>query len=109
MNLESSTADANNSACSFDVYGYKFTISGPEGDALSGAWQDFLYFKTEFCDEADLIEIVDSEPDYDALPELEASIYTPRNIVFKSKKISYIDYQEAAAYYNVEKPDFGAD
>jgi hypothetical protein len=32
--------------CSFfDVYGYKFSISGTPGVALTGACQDFAYFK----------------------------------------------------------------
>ncbi len=78
---------------SFDVYGYRFTISGPAGKAYSGACQDFAYFESSPSDNADLIEIIDAEPDYEALPEVEASIYTPRNVVFKSGDVSYIDYQ----------------
>ena len=78
---------------SYDVYGYKFTITGPAGKAYSGACQDFLYFKSKPCDDANLVEIIDAYPDYEALPEVEASIYTPRNVVFKLKGVSYIDYQ----------------
>jgi len=63
------------------------------GQAFNGVCQDFSYFRAEPCDGAESIEIIDADPDYDALPEVEASIYTPRNIVFKSKGISYIDYQ----------------
>jgi hypothetical protein len=43
-----------------------------------------------------MIEIRESEPDFDSLPQVEASIYTPRNVVFKSGGISYIDYQGRA-------------
>ena len=51
----------------FDVYGYTFSISGPAGDALVGAWQDFTYFKTEAADGVHAIEMIDCAPDYDAL------------------------------------------
>lgn len=75
------------------MYGYRFTISGPAGKAYSGVCQDFSYFESSSCDKANLIEIIDTDPDYEALPEVEASIYTPRNVVFKSGDVSYIDYQ----------------
>lgn len=81
---------------SYDVYGYKFTITGPAGAAYSGACQDYAYFKSAPSTDGDLIEIIDAEPDYDSLPQVEASIYTPRNVVFKSEDVSYIDYQGRA-------------
>jgi len=86
----------NISSASFDVYGFKFTVSGPAGQAFSGVCQDFSYFETESSGDGCTVEIIDSEPDYDALPEVEASVYTPRNVVFKSNNISYIDYQGRA-------------
>jgi len=74
------------------VYGYKFTITGPAGQAFNGACQDFTYFESGPSDNAHQIELIDAEPNYAALPEVEASIYTPRNVVFKSGDVSYIDY-----------------
>lgn len=78
---------------SFDVYGFKFTISGPSDVALSGAWQDFAYFKSEPGADCTSIELIDEIPDYDSVPQVVASVYTPRNVVFKQGHMSFIDYQ----------------
>ncbi len=91
---------------SYDVYGYRFTISGPAGSAYSGVCQDFSYFKTTPRDEGTRIEIIDEDPDYDSLPQVEASVYTPRNVVFKSKDVSYIDYQGRAIGVHSKKTNF---
>jgi len=95
-NQEATVTETENLSSSYDVYGYKFTISGPAGKAYSGACQDFAYFETNSGVGANLIEMIEADPDYDALPEVEASIYTPRNVVFKKGDISYIDYQGRA-------------
>jgi len=102
---EGAAQERLSSSC--NVYGYKFTISGPAGAAYSGACQDFAYFKSTPCTDGDLIEIIDAEPDYDSLPQVEASIYTPRNVVFKSGDISYIDYQgHALGIYDKKTNNF---
>lgn len=78
---------------SFDVYGFAFTISGPTDAALSGACQDFAYFKSAPRVDGISIELIDELPDYDSVPPIEASIYTPRNVVYKEGNVSFIDYQ----------------
>jgi len=90
-------------SASFNVYGCKFTISGPEGNAYSGACQDFAYFRTMPSDDGFRVEMVSEKPDYNSLPQVEASIYTPRNVVFKSGSVSYIDYQGRAIGFHDEK------
>jgi len=96
LNQDKKALENERLSSSYDVYGFKFTITGPAGQAFSGACQDFAYFESGSSDNTNLIEIIDAEPDYDALPEVEASIYTPRNVVFKSAGVSYIDYQGRA-------------
>jgi len=77
----------------FDVYGFRFSITGAPGSALSGICQDFAYFSSESAKSDHRIEMIDSAPDFGNLPDLEATIYTPRNVVYRCPDQSYIDYQ----------------
>jgi hypothetical protein len=49
------------------------------------------------CNNANLIEIIYADPGYQALPEIEVSIYTPRNVIFKSEDVSCTDCERAEA------------
>ncbi|MDX2463010.1 MAG: hypothetical protein QNK31_00735 [Porticoccus sp.] len=77
----------------FNVYGFRFTVSGSFGSSIGGICEDFSYFTDSANGSEFSIQLIDSEPDYDRLPPVTASVYTPRNVVFKQDGVSYIDYQ----------------
>lgn len=76
----------------FDVYGFRFTIRSSSSWALEGISQDFAYFRSTTPGHAVVIEMEDSDPDYSALPVCDASVYTPRNVVYRSGSTRYVDY-----------------
>lgn len=55
--------------------------------------QDFAFFRSEPASGDVVIEILDQEPDYDGLPISDASVYTPRNVVYRNGTVRYLDYQ----------------
>jgi hypothetical protein len=79
---------------SFDVYGYRFRVRSNSEWALDSVCQDFSFFRTAHAHGADgrLVEMVEADPDYSALPSCDAAVYTPRNVVYKIDGRSYIDY-----------------
>lgn len=81
-------------ACSaaFDVYGFRFRVESRCEWARDGICQDFAFFRSETADPAFLIEMIEAEPDYEPLPPCDASVYTPRNVVYRVGEFSYIDY-----------------
>ena len=85
-------ADPRSDCPTFDVYGYRFRVHSDSEWALDGVCQDFSYFRAAPGVDGTLIEMVDADPDYAALPECDAAVYTPRNVVYKIDGRSYIDY-----------------
>ncbi|MFB3777565.1 MAG: hypothetical protein ACE141_08130 [Bryobacteraceae bacterium] len=76
----------------FDVYGFRFSVSGNSAPAIESVNSDFAFFRSEPAGGEAAIEILDEEPDYDSLPVCDASVYTPRNTVYHSGSLSYVDY-----------------
>ncbi|MCW5983494.1 MAG: hypothetical protein KIT09_35715 [Bryobacteraceae bacterium] len=76
----------------FDVYGYRFSIRGSSRAAVEGLCEDFAFFRSPPNKNDRIIEVLDQEPDYCCLPSCVASVYTPRNVVFRAGDVSYIDY-----------------
>jgi len=80
----------------YDVYGFGFTIRGNNQAAVDSLGHDFAFFRMpgtrEDCPESYSIEMIDAAPDYDRLPAAKATIYTPRNTVYKDGGICYLDY-----------------
>jgi len=77
----------------FDVYGYRFELRSSCRPAFDGLCQDFAFFRSDARGGERLIELRYEDPQYDSLPAWDATIHTPRNIVYKSGGESFIDYQ----------------
>jgi len=81
----------------FSVYGYSFTLTGNCEYALQGLIEDFSFFadKTQTA-RGPLrhidIELAEGEPDYESLPVCDASVYTPRNVVYHHQGRRIIDF-----------------
>ena len=76
----------------FEVYGYRFAVTSSCTWALEGIAQDFAYFHSATPGDAVRIEIEEGDPDYSTVPLCDASVYTPRNVVYRSGSRRYIDY-----------------
>lgn len=82
------------SEIALDFYGIRVLLEGTSGDALERVAEDFRHFRRDPAPEAPrlTIELREGPPEYDRLPPLPASIYTPRNICYTERDRTYIDY-----------------
>lgn len=78
------------------MYGYRFTIRGPLPGAAEGIHQDFAFFRTASREKSVLIELFDQDFPKDHLPRGDATVYTPRNVVYRDGTRRYIDYHGRA-------------
>jgi hypothetical protein len=67
-------------------------IRGSSPWAVDSLSQDFAFFRTIPAGGERPIEMLEEEPDYDGLPVCEASVYTPRNVVYRNGRTVYLDY-----------------
>lgn len=79
----------------FDIYGYRFRLTGDAPEALRGLAADFGFFRRPAGEDgsgAATIRTTAATPAYDALPPLRARIYTPRNISYRDGHTTLVDY-----------------
>lgn len=78
----------------FDVYGYLFAIESDSPEAARHLASDFEFFAVDGTPPRRpvTIRIRDGDPEYDRLPPLVASVYTPRNASYKDGDRTYADY-----------------
>ena len=76
----------------FDVYGFRFLLQGSSAAAVEGVSHDFAFFRSEPAGDETTVEMLDQAPDYDGLPVCDASVYTPRNTVYRNGEQSYLDF-----------------
>jgi hypothetical protein len=82
----------------FDVHGCRFSIDGGVAEAVEGIRQDFAFFSSApapeplGCQRGMAIELIGEDPPLDHLPAGDASVYTPRNVVYRNGVSRYIDY-----------------
>jgi hypothetical protein len=81
---------------SFDVYQYRFSVRSSLNKLLDGIRQDFAFFAAPPSDLGVLIELFCADPPLDDLPDTDAAVYTPRNVVYRCGARRYIDYHGRA-------------
>jgi hypothetical protein len=97
----------NAQSSAFDVYGYRFSVRGSSQSAVEGIGHDFAFFRAQPAGDEVTIEIEERAPDYDGLPVCDASVYTPRNTVYRNNGHSYIDYHgKGLGVYEAGKRSF---
>lgn len=77
---------------SFNVYGFRFSIYGCAPEAVEGIREDFAFFHASDATGGVKLELFDEDPPHRCLPPVDASIYTPRNVVYRNGGTRYIDY-----------------
>lgn len=83
-------------AANFDLYGFRFSVQSDVAELLHGIREDFAFFATEDAVTGPVIELFDQAPPAAEVPALDASIYTPRNVVYRSGHFRYVDYHGRA-------------
>jgi hypothetical protein len=82
----------------FDFYGVKILIVCDDREIRDRVLEDFRYFSLSDDSVSDqrshhlLIHAYRRPPDYEALPPIRATIYSPRNICYSNGDTTYIDY-----------------
>jgi hypothetical protein len=86
---------------SFDFYGYCVSVKCEKAYVLEDIHRDFSYFSSQLSKTAAVLEVIGGHPPYDRVPQLKATLHTPRNIVYRDGDMSYIDYHgRALTVYN---------
>jgi len=83
-------------AFAFDVYGFRFSIRSTAPEAIEGIREDFAFFSAPGSATSVKLELLDEIPPYQCLPPIDASVYTPRNVVYRDGGKRYIDYHGRA-------------
>ena len=90
----------------FDFYGFTVQVSSPSAELVEEVRRDFVCFRLPPGEKQANVEVRMhlSPPPYSELPPVSATLSTPRNVCFRSGKISYIDYfGKALSVYDREK------
>lgn len=79
--------------CIFNFYGFLIEVQSNDSLIVDHLRRDFAFFARETTAPATLIlEAVFAPPDFESMPDCEASYISPRNIVYKYDGKSYYDY-----------------
>lgn len=79
----------------FSFYGATVTVETADEEVARRLADDFAFFTAEGAGrgrEHLSIRAARRRPDYDALPPLTATVYTPRNVCYSQGDLTYIDY-----------------
>jgi hypothetical protein len=78
----------------FDFYGLIVEIDGPSTGWCENLLRDFTYFRAPALPALPhvRVELRPTNPPYEQLPAVSATLSTPRNVCFRSGGTTYIDY-----------------
>jgi hypothetical protein len=75
-------------------------VTSTSAAALSGIREDFAYFLRDAAAEnqsgAVTIELFDADPPYGELPDVKATVFTPRNVSYRNGDLTFVDYMGRA-------------
>jgi len=78
----------------FDFFGFRVAVKGSNAEAeiVEDVAGDFSYFITGMGKADVQLELVSNPGPRNLLPQIRATLHTPRNIVYRKDDVSYIDY-----------------
>jgi hypothetical protein len=89
-----------NEACLLDIYGYRALVTSNSSVVLSAIREDFAYFLRDAAAESSNapveIELLDADPPYGELPDVQATVFTPRNVSYRHGDLTFVDYSGRA-------------
>src|SRR5450432_2230467 len=83
-------------ALRLNVFGISVTVECEDGTVLSNLRSDFIHFESAESGRDLSLSLSLERPPYDAVPQLEATVYTPRNISFRVGSVTCVDYSGRA-------------
>jgi len=100
-----------NDACLLDIYGYRALVTSTSPVVLSGIREDFAYFLREAPAESSSaavkIELLDADPPYGELPDVQGTVFTPRNVSYRDGDLTFVDYSgRALGIHDRKRGDF---
>ncbi len=80
-----------------DIYGYRVIVRSSIRSVCDNIAEDFAFFRiAEVVSPAQTIEVFDSDPPYQEADDAKATVYTPRNVSYRSGTKTLIDYSGRA-------------
>ena len=76
----------------FNFYGLAIEVQSASASLVEEIRRDFAYFRAPTGGEPVHIHVHFAPPPYARLPALPAAFFTPRNVCFRDKQATYIDY-----------------
>jgi hypothetical protein len=76
----------------YSAFGYGFAVTGSCRQAIDGLAEDFAFFAVADGAPAMTLVLDEGTPDYDAVPACDASVYTPRNVVYRAGHRRFLDF-----------------
>jgi hypothetical protein len=77
---------------SFNFYGLHVTVKSTDNNILEDVKRDFSYFYNAGGKEEILLEVFSDSFPTPILPKIKATLQSPRNIVYRKRDVSYVDY-----------------
>jgi len=77
---------------SFNFYGLAIEVCSASSALVEEVRRDFTYFRAPQQAKPMRIRVFDTAPPYEGLPAIPAAFFTPRNVCFRDKNVTYIDY-----------------
>jgi len=76
----------------FEFYGLVIEVQSTSPTLVEEVRRDFAYFSASPGREPVRIQVHLAPPPYEGLPVIPAAFFTPRNVCFRDKHVTYIDY-----------------
>jgi hypothetical protein len=86
-------------SCLLNIYGFRAAVTCQSPAALAAIRDDFTFFldrSVEIPADAIRIELFETDPPYDKVPEVTATVFTPRNVSYRSGDLTFVDYSGKA-------------
>ena len=91
----------------FSFYGFDIEVKCQDKETLESIKRDYSFFIKSQVTPRLFFKVFNETPDYNGLPSLKASVYSPRNICYRQGNVAYIDYfGKALTAINYEKNSY---
>lgn len=87
-----------NESCLLNIYGFRALVTCNSPAVLAGVREDFAFFEQDGETNEGIVhvELFEDDPPYDELPQAIATVFTPRNVSYRSGDVTYVDYSGRA-------------
>jgi hypothetical protein len=76
----------------FNFYGLQIMVKSENTAIIKDIHRDFSFFHSAPVEPSAVVEVIEDSGPRNSLPQLRASLQTPRNIVYRDHEHSYVDY-----------------